>query len=225
MRRRSGALSLAAAAGSGKTSVLVERFVAAVLEDHLSPSQILAITFTERAAGSFRERVRSRFLELGERAAARDTEAAHLSTIHGFCASLLAAHPLAAGLDPGFALLDEGVTGRLRSLAFQTALRDFVSGELPTRLALVATYGPDRLRVMVESVHAQLRSRGLLVPRLPVPVLGEGGGGGSHGGGVPRAACDRPRGGGRVCPARRAAERIRPNLRVAQARTRGGRLR
>ncbi len=175
VRRRSGALSLAAAAGSGKTSVLVERFVAAVLEDHLSPSQILAITFTERAAGELRERVRSRFLELGERAAARDTEAAHLSTIHGFCASLLAAHPLAAGLDPGFAVLDEGVAGRLRSLAFQTALQDFVSGEAPDAVALVATYGPDRLRVMVESVHAQLRSRGQLVPRLPLGALVGGG--------------------------------------------------
>ena len=175
VRRRSGALSLAAAAGSGKTSVLVERFVAAVLEDHLSPSQILAITFTERAAGELRERVRARFLELGERAAARDTEAAHLSTIHGFCASLLAAHPLAAGLDPGFAVLDEGVAGRLRSLAFQTALQDFVSGEAPDAVALVATYGPDRLRVMVESVHAQLRSRGQLVPRLPLGALAVGG--------------------------------------------------
>ncbi len=175
MQRRSGALSLSAAAGSGKTSVLVERFVAAVLEDDLSPSQILAITFTERAAGELRERVRSRFLELGERAAARDTEAAHLSTIHGFCASLLAAHPLAAGLDPGFAVLDEGVAGRLRSLAFQTALQDFVSGEAPDAVALVATYGPDRLRAMVESVHSQLRSRGQLVPRLPLPALVGGG--------------------------------------------------
>ena len=139
---RSGALSLTAAAGSGKTSVFVERFVAAVLEDRLSPSQILAITFTDRAAGELRERVRSRFLALGERAAARDTEAAHVSTIHGFCASLLAAHPLAAGLDPGFAVLDEGVAGRLRSLAFQTALQEFVSGEDPDAVALVATYGP-----------------------------------------------------------------------------------
>ncbi|HTQ68473.1 MAG TPA: ATP-dependent DNA helicase [Solirubrobacteraceae bacterium] len=169
VQRRSGRLSLSAAAGSGKTAVLVERFVAAVLQDRLSPSQILAITFTDRAAGELRERVRAAFLELGERAAARDTEAAYVSTIHGFCARLLAAHPLAAGLDPGFRVLDEGVAGRLRGDAFQAALGEFVRGEEPEAVALVAAYGPDRLRSMVEAVHAQLRSRGERLPRLPSP--------------------------------------------------------
>ncbi len=169
VQRRSGPLLLTAAAGSGKTAVLVERFVAAVLEDGLSPSQILAITFTDRAAGELRERVRRTFLELGERAAARDTEAAYVSTIHGFCARLLAAHPLAAGLDPGFRVLDEGVAGRLRRDAFQVALGEFVQGEDPESVALVAAYGPDRLRTMIESVHAQLRSHGQRRPRLPSP--------------------------------------------------------
>ena len=65
------------------------------------PRRILAITFTERAAGELRERVRARLLELGEREAARDTEAAFVGTFHGFCARLLRAHPLVAGLDPG----------------------------------------------------------------------------------------------------------------------------
>ncbi|HUH80739.1 MAG TPA: UvrD-helicase domain-containing protein, partial [Solirubrobacteraceae bacterium] len=175
VQRRSGALSLAAAAGSGKTAVLVERFVAAVLEDRLGPSQILAITFTDRAAGELRERVRSRFLELGERAAARDTEAAYVSTIHGFCARLLAAHPLAAGLDPGFGVLDEGLAGRLRLRAFEAALRQFVQDEQPDAVALAAAYGADGLRSMVEAVHGRLRSQGQRLPRLPpaVPAAGQ----------------------------------------------------
>ena len=67
--RREGSLLLAAGAGSGKTSVLVERFVRAVREDGVAPGRILAITFTERAAGELRERVRTRLLELGEREA------------------------------------------------------------------------------------------------------------------------------------------------------------
>ena len=102
---------VSAAAGSGKTSVLVERFVRAVREDGVAPGRILAITFTERAAGELRERVRARLLELGERQAARDTEAAFVGTFHGFCARLLRAHPLAAGLDPDFAVLEEGLAG------------------------------------------------------------------------------------------------------------------
>ncbi len=127
--RRSEPLLLAAGAGSGKTSVLVERFVRAVREDGVAPGRILAITFTERAAGELRERVRKQFRELGEREAARDTEAAFVSTFHGFCARLLRVHPLAAGLDPEFAILDEGLAGRLRGQAFATALRGFLEGE------------------------------------------------------------------------------------------------
>ena len=65
----------------------------------------------------------ARFLELGEREAARDTEAAFVGTFHGFCARLLRAHPLPAGLDPAFTILDEGARGRLRERAFRTALR------------------------------------------------------------------------------------------------------
>ena len=105
--RRSQDLLLSAAAGSGKTLVLVERFVRAVREDGLAPGRILAITFTERAAGELRERIRARLLELGEREAARDTEAAFVGTFHGFCARLLRAHAPAAGLDPEFTILDE----------------------------------------------------------------------------------------------------------------------
>ena len=62
VRRRDGSLLLEANAGSGKTSVLVERFVRSVLEDDVAPSRILAITFTERAAGELRARVRQRFV-------------------------------------------------------------------------------------------------------------------------------------------------------------------
>ncbi len=91
--------------------MLVERFVRAVREDGIAPGRILAITFTERAAGELRERVRARLLELGEREAARDTEGAPIGTFHGFCARLLRVHALAAGLDPDFAILDEAARG------------------------------------------------------------------------------------------------------------------
>ena len=119
--RRAEPLLVSAAAGSGKTSVLVERFVRAVREDGIAPGRILAITFTERAAGELRARVRARLLELGDREAARDTEAAFVGTFHGFCARLLRAHPLAAGSTPTSPILDEGLAGRLREQAFATA--------------------------------------------------------------------------------------------------------
>jgi ATP-dependent exoDNAse (exonuclease V) beta subunit len=168
--RRSGSLLLSAAAGSGKTSVLVERFVRAILEDGLAPGRVLAITFTDRAAGELRERVRARLLELGEREAARDTEAAFVGTFHGFCARLLRAHALMAGLEPEFAILDEGLAGRLRGEAFRVALRAFVDGERADAVDLLAAYGADRLQATIAAVHAQLRSRGQRLPRLPAPA-------------------------------------------------------
>jgi ATP-dependent helicase/nuclease subunit A len=169
--RRSESLLVSAAAGSGKTSVLVERFVAAVREDGVAPGRILAITFTERAAGELRERVRDRLLGLGERQAARDTEAAFIGTFHGFCARLLRAHPFAAGLDPDFAILDEGLSGRLRELAFQSAVREFLADRGAAALDLLAAYGVDRARSMIERAYLELRSRGQLLPRLPVATL------------------------------------------------------
>ncbi len=166
--RRRGSLLLAAGAGSGKTSVLVERFVRAVREDDVAPGRILAITFTERAAGELRERVRARLLELDEREAAREAEAANVCTFHSFCARLLRVHPLQAGVEPGFEILEEGFADRLRTLAFSDALADFLDGERPERVDLVAAYGADPLRVMVLGAYAHLRSQGQSEPRLPV---------------------------------------------------------
>jgi len=171
--RRAEPLLVSAAAGSGKTSVLVERFVRAIREDGIAPGSILAITFTERAAGELRARVRARLLERGDREAARDTEAAFVGTFHGFCARLLRAHPLAAGLDPDFAIIDEGLAGRLRERAFEAAVREFLIGERGAAVDLLAAFRVDRVRAMLEQVHRELRSRGRRLPRLP-PVTVDG---------------------------------------------------
>ncbi len=168
--QRSHSLLLSAAAGSGKTSVLVERFVRAVLDDEVDPGRILAITFTDKAAGELRERVRRRFEEIGTgqaRAAARATEGAWVSTIHGFCSRLLRAHPLAAGLDPGFTVLDEPRAARLRDEAFAAALRGFLAEGARPALDLVAAYRADALASAIPAVHDELRSRGQALPRLP----------------------------------------------------------
>jgi ATP-dependent exoDNAse (exonuclease V) beta subunit len=180
--RRSGPLLLAAGAGSGKTSVLVERFVRAVREDGIAPGRILAITFTERAAGELRARVRARLLELGERQAARDTEGAPIGTFHGFCARLLRVHALAggpaAGLDPDFAILDETASGRLALLAFRRALAALLAEDRPAArraaaVDLIAAYGADRVRAMVLRVYAEQRSRGIGAPALPSVLEGD----------------------------------------------------
>ncbi len=171
VRRRHGSLLLEANAGSGKTSVLVERFVRSVLEDGVRPSRILAITFTERAAGELRARVRQRFVELGRRDMARETESAWVSTIHGFCTRVLRAHAIAAGLDPTFTVLDEAAARPLHDRAWDDALARLLAGpNAAAALDLVAAYDADRLRTAIVFAHDALRSAGQTRPRLPRPA-------------------------------------------------------
>jgi ATP-dependent helicase/nuclease subunit A len=167
--RRDGELLLSANAGSGKTSVLVERFVLSVVEDGLRPDELLAITFTDKAAGELRGRVRARLLELGAREAARDAEGAWITTFHGFCARILRAHAVAAGLDPRFTVLEPAEARAARREAFDAALEAFMAAPRPPVLDLAAAYGVDRLERMVTSVHEALRSRGQTQPGLPAP--------------------------------------------------------
>ena len=167
---RSGSRLLSATAGSGKTSVLVERFVRFACEDGVDPRRILAITFTDKAAGELRRRIRERFLELGDRSGARAAEAAQVSTIHAFCARVLRGHALSAELDPRFRILDEPEAQRLAIEAFEAALAGWLDEAAAAgleRLELAAAYKPDGLRRAILEVHARLRTRGEAHPRLP----------------------------------------------------------
>ena len=166
VERRDGPLFLHAGAGSGKTRVLVERFVRSVCDDGVAVERLLAITFTEKAAAELKDRIRRRFLELGERERAREAERAWVSTIHGFCSRLLRANALAAGIDPDFRVLDEPAAARLAIDAFDGALEDFVRTGAE-RLDLAASYTPDKLERMVRTVYSRLRSQGQREPRLP----------------------------------------------------------
>ncbi len=166
---------LEAGAGTGKTGVMVDRYCRLVCDKGVAPDAILAFTFTDKAAAELRQRIR---LELTRRAEAGSERAAQLlsaiggawvMTIHGFCNRLLAGHPVAAGIDPGFRVLDAPETARAARKAFDEALGDFLAGREGSREELVATYDVDGLRGLVAGMHAELRSRGEAEPRLPEP--------------------------------------------------------
>src|SRR5215207_6344271 len=155
-----GVVFVSAGAGTGKTTVIVERFCRAVCERGFDVDSILVITYTERAAGELRGRIRRRLHELGRHDLARELDAAWISTIHGFCHRLLKAHPFAAGLDPRFRVLDDSQGRVVRGEAFEAGLNEFCAGERPERLQLLATYGAAGLRRMLTTVHETLRSAG-----------------------------------------------------------------
>ena len=95
-----------AGAGSGKTHVLVERYIG-LLARHRIP-EIAAVTFTEAAATEMRERVRRAVMESDALAAhRRELDEATIGTIHSLCLQLLRQHPVEAGIDPSAGVLAE----------------------------------------------------------------------------------------------------------------------
>ena len=155
-----GSVFVSAGAGTGKTSVLVERYVRAVCEQGVDVDSILVITYTRKAAGELRTRIRAALRARGRPDLARELDGAWISTIHGFCSRVLRAHPFAAGLDPRFRELEDAGAVVLRGEAFERALQEFCAGGDPERLRLLATYRADGLRRMLTGVYETLRSAG-----------------------------------------------------------------
>lgn len=106
--------------GSGKTRILVERFRWRVSEQHVSPLEILAVTFTEKAAVELRQRLARNLPQDPELQA--QIERAPVSTLDGFCARLLREHAIEAGIDPAFQVLEEFGAWSLLYDAAQEAL-------------------------------------------------------------------------------------------------------
>lgn len=117
---------LEAGAGTGKTSVLVARVVE-MARRGTRLDRIVAITFTEKAAGELRERIRRELATAGLTEAVREIEAAQISTVHAFAATLLRERALDAGLDPNFRVLDQLQT----DLRFQRSWRAWLWSDAP----------------------------------------------------------------------------------------------
>ena len=145
--------------------MLVERFVRAVLEDGVDVGAILTITFTEKAAAELRDRIRARLRALGANDAARATEGAYISTIHGFCARVLRAHALAAGsIRVRRARRARGASG---SRTVRSRRRSKSWRGQPGAVELIASYLPGGPAGGILDVYGELRSRGQTEPELP----------------------------------------------------------
>ena len=119
-----------AAAGTGKTTALVGRIVEVLRRGSDKLENIVAVTFTEKAAGEMKLRLRAEIEKsrLGEESeegrahlsrALEKLELAHIGTIHGFCADLLRERPVEAGVDPAFRVAGEDEAGSLLDAAFE----------------------------------------------------------------------------------------------------------
>ncbi len=142
-------LIVVAGAGSGKTRVLVERYLQLLAANpDWSIKSLVAITFTRTAAFEMRHRVR---LELQRRAeSARDPvwlrhlselDSARIDTIHGLCASILRANAAQAGIDPKFEVLDEIEA----AILLENTVEDVLEALEPELLRLFAYYDSDKI--------------------------------------------------------------------------------
>jgi ATP-dependent helicase/nuclease subunit A len=117
-------LVVTASAGAGKTFVLVERYLRHVLEDGLTPDQILTITFTKKAAAEMKHRIVAALREMGKLDQAQIAETGPIQTIHSFCERLLRENALAAGLDPEFSILADSQLQRILTESARSAMAD-----------------------------------------------------------------------------------------------------
>ncbi|MCL6450398.1 MAG: ATP-dependent helicase [Acetobacteraceae bacterium] len=118
-------LLVLAGPGTGKTTVLAARYAHLVLgPSALSPGEVLALTFTHRAAGEMRSRIAGLLEAAGRDGAAPALAGAWIGTFHWFCARLLREYPVAAGVDPEFEVLDRAMSRLVFVRAAPRALGD-----------------------------------------------------------------------------------------------------
>jgi ATP-dependent helicase/nuclease subunit A len=168
-------LGVEAGAGTGKTSVLVQRVTNVLASGTATVDELVVITFTEKAAAELSTRVRD---ALERRAAAtegaehdrvltaaRDFYRAHIETIHSFAQSLLRERPVEACLDPLFDVVD-GLAGTLSFDAVYEAFQDeLLASRSPVlERALRRGFGLDELRQACELINQYRYLRPLQIP-------------------------------------------------------------
>ncbi len=153
-----GPLLVLAGAGTGKTRVLTTRFAHILLSGRAAPWQVLAVTFTNKAAREMRERVAAM---LG-----RPVESLWLGTFHALAARMLRRHAGLVGLKPDFSILDTDDQLRLLKPLMQGAGLDLQRFPPPVLLSLIQRWkdrglAPDRITPAEDTDFAAGRARTL----------------------------------------------------------------
>ncbi len=153
-------VAVSAGAGSGKTRVLVERFLYILGRgiqcpaDTVLPRNIVAVTFTRKAAAEMRDRIRKEIeekLSAGEHAdywrqQMNGLSQSQIGTIHSLCSSFLRANPVESGLDPVFNVMDESEYDEFLEKELRDKLRSLLHQQEPAAVLLCDEYGSRSLQ-------------------------------------------------------------------------------
>ena len=176
-------LVLEAGAGTGKTTVLVDRLVNLVVSGTATLDRIVAITFTEAAAGELKMRLRDALeRRLGSASTAEaallsraliDLERANVSTIHAFAAALLRERPFESGIDPSFTVVAEVAGERTFDDAWNAWVEETVTqGDEVLMRAVHLGLAIGDLQKAARSVVSERDVLGLPVARQPFDSAG-----------------------------------------------------
>lgn len=171
---------LSAGAGSGKTRVLVQRYVHILRERLASVEQILAITFTNKAAGEMKERIQKEVMKELHRASSveekefwrgvkEELNQAQVSTFHSFCGQILRQDPLAARIDPYFHTLEELDADELLTDTIEEILLSGLDENDPELVTLVREFGLYAIEGLLKQAYTQ--SRGTEVEQIARDIL------------------------------------------------------
>ncbi len=135
INHREGSAIVSAAAGSGKTAVLVERVIRLLMDEEnpVNADELVVATFTEKAAGELKTRLNTALSKAMEENPHNEhlkdqllkLEDASISTISSFCIRLIRNNSVALGLSPDFGIIDEAESKLLFARALETTLDDF----------------------------------------------------------------------------------------------------
>jgi ATP-dependent helicase/nuclease subunit A len=177
IQTRDVSIALSAGAGCGKTFVLTERFLShlapgengALADDQLH--QLIAITFTDRAAREMRDRIREKCYQRLETSPPeefdrwlmllRNLDSARISTIHAFCGALLRSHAVEAQLDPRFTVIEQSQADTLLAEIIEDTVREILSdAAAPLHkplVNLIVQFGLERLPKLVTGLLSSNR--------------------------------------------------------------------
>lgn len=168
---------LGAGAGSGKTRVLVSRFIELLKQKRADVEEIMALTFTKKAAAEMQERIRKEIIDREERAdnfnqkkywyqQKLNLNGAIISTFHSFAANILRQYPVISDVDPEFQVLEENEAAELLEEAINEVIEEGLNQENENIIKLARSYNLYFLPDKLTSIYLEMRKDNLNVEEM-----------------------------------------------------------